>query len=279
MTTEHVALGPWFGDPTYTRSGTTNSVRRAIALLNTFGPHDQQLTLTQLAERTGLSKSTALRLLNTLRDGGLVTRTGTTYVLGERLRELAATAVEPHGPTVSDQLREVAMPFLMDLYTLSGQTVHLAMLSGLDVVYLEKLTGHSRVRSPSQVGARCPAVCTAVGKAMLAHANHTTVQSVLRNIPRLTPYSLTTAPDILGSIARARSDGFARDHQEALLGLTCVAAPVMTDGERCVAAISVAGAVDGFDPDRLVTAVRKTAANIGRAFGASMFGTLAQHTA
>ncbi|MGW6659570.1 IclR family transcriptional regulator [Rhodococcus sp. NPDC055024] len=146
-------------------AGLYTSVNRALALLNSFGPETRGLNLTQLAERTGLSKWTALRILNRLRRGGYVGRDGMVYVLGERLVTLASAVTSTSVSVRSDELREVAMPFLQDLYGQCGQmTVHLAVLDDLDVVYVEKLFGHRRVNSPSRLGGRIPAICTAVGK-------------------------------------------------------------------------------------------------------------------
>ena len=251
------------------RAGTTNSVSRAIALLNSFSLLGPELNLTQLAERTGLSKSTALRLLNTMRDADLIRRTGTTYILGERLIELGVAAGSTVSATRRDQLRDVAMPFLQDLYAQSGQTVHLAVLDGPDVVYLEKLFGHSRVRSPSRVGARCNAACTAVGKAILASSDETVVENVIRNLRPLTRHSLATPSAVVRNLSRVRREGSALDNQEAHLGLTCCAVPVLTRRQGCVAPVSVAGAVGVIAPGPLVHAIRRATASIGRALDAA----------
>lgn len=253
-------------------AGTTNSVSRAIALLNSFSSLDRELNLTQLAERAGLSKSTALRLLNTMRDAGLIRRAGMTYILGERLIELGAAAGDVVTSTRRDQLRDVAMPFLQDLFAGSGQTVHLAVLDGPDVVYLEKLFGHRRVDSPSRVGARCSAACTAVGKAILAHSDEPVIEYIIRNLRPLTQYSLATPSAVMLNLSRVRREGFALDNQEAYLGLTCCAVPVLTKREGCVAAVSVAGSAGSageIAPGQLVHAIRRAAANIGRALDAA----------
>ncbi|MBP2329223.1 DNA-binding IclR family transcriptional regulator [Kibdelosporangium banguiense] len=250
-------------------AGTTNTVNRAIALLNSFEPEDPRLNLTQLAERTGLSKSTALRMLNTLRGAGLVARSGNTYTLGERLVMLAAIAsgAGESGPT--EQLRETAMPFLQDLFATTGQTVHLAVLEGTDVLYLEKLFGHRRTKTPSRVGARCPAISTAVGKAILAHSSGVVLDNVTRNLRPITAYTLASPPAVIHALRRVQNEGFALDNQEAAIGLTCGAAPILTRRDGCVAAVSVAGSLTDFDPRRAAPAIRRTAVNIGLALDAA----------
>lgn len=276
--TSNVLDEPFVLEPAFARTGTTNSVNRAIALLNSFGPRDRELTLTQLAVRTGLSKSTALRMLNTLRGAGLVARTGTTYVLGDRLIQLAVIAGGTDEPDRDEQLRDVAMPFLQDLFAVSGNTVHLAVLDGLDVLYLEKLFGHRRITTPTRVGGRRPAICTALGKAMLGYSNGAVIENVIRNLRPITAYSLASPPAVIHGLRRARGEGFALDEQESQIGLTCAAAPIVTRCGGCVAAVSVAGPVGVFDPLGAAHVVRRTAANISRAVDAAQLDAVEAHS-
>ncbi|MGW6659649.1 IclR family transcriptional regulator [Rhodococcus sp. NPDC055024] len=250
-------------------AGQTNSVNRAMALLHSFRPDARELTLTQLAERTGLSKATALRLLKTMRSGGLIGREGRVYRLGDGLVSLGLIAARSRIASPCDDLREAAMPFLQDLYLRHPEmTVHLAAMDGTDVVYVEKLYGHSRVNSPARIGARIPATNTAVGKAMLSQGEFGVVEDAIRNLRPMTQYSLCTAGDVIDSLRRIREDGgLAFDFQEAQEGLVCAAVPVLHRGV-CVAAVSVAGSASGFDPLRIHIRVRRAAVNIGRSLDA-----------
>lgn len=103
-------------------------------------------------------KSTAYRVLEILERNGMVERVGTCYRLGRRLYEIG------HGPMNErrDTLRDSLIPFVVDVHQHIGETTHLAVLDGSDVVYLAKLYGYRQVRSPSRVGGRTPAHCTAV---------------------------------------------------------------------------------------------------------------------
>ena len=137
---------------------------RALTLLTAFRPGDGELTLAELARRTGLPKPTAHRMLAELAQWNVVERTPDGIRLGMRLFELGQLAPLQRG------LREAATPFLSDLFEATHETVHLAVPDGLDVVYVQKLAGRNGPRIPSRVGGRMPAYCTGVGKALLAFA-------------------------------------------------------------------------------------------------------------
>jgi DNA-binding IclR family transcriptional regulator len=137
--------------------------------------------------------------------------------------------------------------------------VHLAILEGADVVYLEKI-GDQMMAIPTRVGGRQPAHCTAVGKAILA--DNEAVDVDLSN--RKTRFSIATAPHLSAELAKVRAHGIAFEREESLPGFGCVAAPIGPAG-RAVAAVSVCGPMSqmAFD-SRLVGPVRMTAMGIWR---------------
>jgi DNA-binding IclR family transcriptional regulator len=214
--------------------------------------------VSELARRADLPKSTAFRLLACLEEAGYVDRMGTAYCLGRRLFELGNQIAycQPSG------LRDIALPYLCELYERAHHIVHLAVLDGVDVLYLEKLFGHDPTKAPSHVGRRVPAACCALGKAMLAFGPPQSVRDVIeKGLQRRTPYTIAYPKLFLDELARVRKDGVAYDREEVALGLTCVAAPVLR-GERAVAAVSVSGPTGRFDPATMVNPVRKAAAAI-----------------
>ena len=125
----------------------------------------RRLTLTELAERAGLPLPTAHRLVGELVAWGALTRTRTgEYVVGRRLWDLGLLAPAQTG------LRELASPYLHDLYGATLATVHLAVRDGTEVLYLDRLRGNASVPIVSTVGSRLPMHATGVGKVLLAHA-------------------------------------------------------------------------------------------------------------
>jgi DNA-binding IclR family transcriptional regulator len=232
------------------------SVERAFALLLAFtddGPSVRSLG--ELAESSGLAKPTVHRIASTLVAQGALERADSGYRLGLRLFELGGRV------QVRRDLREAALPFMEDLYEATHHTVHLAILETSDVVYLERIRGHQPIRLPSEVGARLPAHCTGVGKALLAHSPG--ALDGRRSLPAQTRRSITALDVLERDLERIRATGVAIDHEEARLGVRCVAAPIFV-GSAAVAALSVSGPSDQINVNYLTIAVRAGANGVGR---------------
>ena len=143
----------------------TASVTKALRLLDVFRSEGPVLGVSELARQAGVAKSTAFRLLALLEDAELVERDGRGYRLSWRLFELG-TSVQRRWPS---GLREIAAPWLTEVFVRAGgNVVHLAVLDGSDVLYLDRVSSPRSPRVPTAVGMRVPATCTGLGKAMLA---------------------------------------------------------------------------------------------------------------
>jgi DNA-binding IclR family transcriptional regulator len=226
-------------------------IDRISLVLDAFdGPG--RLTLAQIVRRTGLPRSSAHRMLERLVQLRWLRRSGRDYELGMRLVELGSLAVH------QDRLVRAASPLLGELHRATGLVVHLAVLDGADVVYLEKIGDRTL---PSRVGGRQPAHCTAVGKAILAYGDQD-AEVDLR--VRKTKYSISSGAQLAVELAKVRAHGAAFEREESLLGFGCVAAPIGNPGEA-VAAVSVCGPMNrmAFD-QRLAAPVRMTAMGIWR---------------
>ncbi|WP_284981515.1 IclR family transcriptional regulator [Arthrobacter sp. efr-133-TYG-118] len=212
------------------------SAARVLRLLDAFTSLPALAGVTQLADRAGLPKSTAHRLLLTLTREGYIERDGQGYGLTNRAFEIGnqASNYRPSG------LRDQAMPFLTDLFTLTRQTVHLAVMQDGDVLYLEKIFGHSS-RVATTVGGRKPPNATALGKAILAFSPQEFRDQTLGTVlPRLTPHTCVDRIKLEAQLAQIRSAGYALDRGESSLGVNCVAAPVRNPRTgRAIAALSV----------------------------------------
>jgi IclR family transcriptional regulator, acetate operon repressor len=250
-------------------------VGRAFRLLDAFaeGPAGParpprltlapELTLTQLARRTGVPKGSLHRLLGQLVALDAVERWGNSYRLSLHMIELAG--LSPLG-----QLRETALPFMIDLHKDTHQTIHLGVLRGTDIVYVDRIHGHRSVNCPTRVGGRMPAYCTGLGKSMLAFAEPQTIEQVMAGgLKRRTPYTIV-APGLLArDLDRAANTGAAFDREETVLGLACVAAPVLIGGKP-VAAISLSGNGPEINRPRLAHLLKETARQVGAALEPQM---------
>jgi DNA-binding IclR family transcriptional regulator len=232
-----------------------SSVEKALRVVEVLGT-STGLGLSETARRSGVAKTTCLRLLRALEARGFVTRDGKTYRLSWRLLELNRGVLhcEPGG------LRDIAHPHLSELHQLSGWSVNLAVLDGPDVLYLTRIHRAGTVRLPGGTGSRVPATCTAIGKAILAFQPEALVHAVVAHgLPALTPYSVTSVRVLETQLAETRTVGLAREREESSLGVACIAAPILNRGST-IAAISVSGRVDRQVARPLDGLLRKAAA-------------------
>lgn len=237
------------------------AVDKALVLLKALAGEDQDIGVSELARRAGLTKSTAFRLLGILQRNELVERVGSNYRLGTQLFDIGNRV---YGPT-PQLLQERLLPHLVDLYELTHETAHLAVLRGTEIVYVNKIHGHRAAHALSRISARLPAYCTGVGKALLAFDHDAAEAAIAAGLSARTEYTLTDPDRFRADLRSIRQEGIAYDRQEAALGLTCVAVPIMGPAGRPVAALSVSGAAHRFDPSRFAPALRRVAYAASRA--------------
>jgi DNA-binding IclR family transcriptional regulator len=218
--------------------------------------------MTELSRWTGLPKSTTHRLLGLLCDAGFVCRAKNVYYLRSSVMELGALALGGDART----LRETALPFMSDLGDATSQTVHLAVLDGYDVIYLEKLHGHTSVVVPSRVGSRLPAHASALGKVLLAHSPQGYMDAFLkRPMRRMTPRTVSAPGQLAAALGGTRRDGLAHDYEEVREGVSCVAAPIRGVKGSVIAAVSVCGWTRDLRDGRLDMVTRRAAHAISNA--------------
>lgn len=235
----------------------SQTVDRALSILPLLaeGPAD----LGRVADRLGVHKSTALRLLRTLHEHGLVYRqSDQRYRLGARLFALAQEAVE------NLDIREIAHPHLVRLNERCGHTVHLAVHEENEVIYIDKVESRYPVRMYSRIGKPVALTVAAVAKLLLADLPEPERRALAARLdyPLYTPRSTPDAAAFLKELARVREQGWATDlggHEESV---NCVAAPVRGVDGRVVAAMSVSAPNVVVTADELLTLlplVRRTA--------------------
>jgi IclR family KDG regulon transcriptional repressor len=225
--------------PSPTRTYSSQVLDRVVQILNCFGPERTDLRLVEIAGITKLHKSTLYRLLEAMRSHRLVglDENSGAWHLGMKLFEMGSRAVERLA------LDKHAHPILDRLADMSGETAHLCILNGSDVVYIAKVECTRTLRIPSAVGQRNPAYCTGVGKAILAHLAPEQLAAYIAETP-LQPFTkktLTSGSELKANLRQIVAQGYAIDDQEREEGVRCVAAPVRDHSGRVIAAISIAG--------------------------------------
>jgi DNA-binding IclR family transcriptional regulator len=244
-------------------------VSRAFALLGAFDERHRALTLSDLARRAGLPLATTHRLVAELvAVGALARRESGHYVIGRRIWSTGLLA------PVQTGLRELASPFLHDIFAATRATVHLAVREGTEVLYLERLRGNESVPIVSRAGGRLPLHSTGVGKVLLAHAPEDVRTWVFTNLTRITPFTVTQPGRLRAELRRVLRDGYAQTSEEMSLGACSVAVPIyrsvrsassaqMGDGS-VVASLGIVVPTLGRDRPRLVAALQVAAQGIGR---------------
>jgi DNA-binding IclR family transcriptional regulator len=231
---------------------------RAALLLRAFDDRSPALGVGELSRQTGLAKSTVHRMCAELCSVGLLEKEAGGYRLGDWLFELGELV--PTRRTLS----EAAQPIMEDLREATHQRIHLAVLDGVEVVYVNILGG-SAMGLASRVGGRLPAHSTGVGKVMLAYSPKAVVTArIAAGLPQLTPRTIGTAEELVLELRRIRSVGTAFDVEESHLGVSCVAAPVFGADRKILAGLSVTGRTGSLDPVTLGPAVRIAAFTLSR---------------
>ncbi len=216
----------------------TRAVDRALDILLCFTPEEPSLTLTQIATRVGMHKSTVFRLLATLESKRFIQRDeeSQTYRLGLGLVELGFQVLR------SNDVHRQALPYMQRLVAEFRETVDLAILQGTNVMYLQVLESTQRVKISSAPGQRLPAFCTATGKAFLAHLPEARVKEILSTgIQKYTDKTTTSVRAIQEQLRATRERGFAISEQEYEVGISAVAAPILNAARYPVAAMAIVG--------------------------------------
>jgi DNA-binding IclR family transcriptional regulator len=242
-------------DPAADQDG-RSVLRRGLMVLECFAEGATEKTVAEVCARTGLPPATVHRLLAVLVDWGGVEKVSRgRYRLAVRLWRLGARV--PGTRT----LRDVALPYLEDLYEATHGVVHLAIADGIDTLYVEKIPGRHAPSLISSVGARLPMHASGPGKVLVAFGPSDLLDRVLAaGLPPRTPRTITDEAAFRRAVAEVRRTGFAVSREEMSLGSASVAAPIFAE-RIAVASVSVVTT-----PDRLrVTVLAPLVTTVARA--------------
>ena len=246
------------------------SLARGLAILEALGAREDA-GLLEIAAATGLSRSTAHRLLATLADSGYVEQEARhgRYRVTHQVLALAGGA-----RARTERLRVIARPYLLTLRNELDETANLAVPEQSFAVYVDQIPSSRAIRSYTEIGSRVPAYACATGKAMLAFGESAAVEERLAadGLLGLTPHTLTTREALTADLERIRAAGYAVDREEYEEGVGCVAAAIL-DGSGAVAgAVGISAPIARLERtgipqlgERLVGYARDIASHVGRA--------------
>jgi IclR family transcriptional regulator, KDG regulon repressor len=243
-----------------------STVAKTLRVLEAFSYAEPVLGVSELARKLGMGKSSVHRALSTLLEHGYVAKTpDDRYRLGLKLHEMGQLVVS------GIRLHEVAHGPLERLRAECQETVHLAVLDGTDVVYIDRFESAGLARVLNRVGLRVPAHVTSSGKCLLAFSDPTLTERVIAaGLPRRAPRTITTASMFHDALAKVRKDGYAVSVEESEAKMTSVGAPVFGRDGSCIAALSIVGPSLRFSADdvpKYVRMARRSALAISEAMG------------
>ena len=241
---------------------------KGLNLLEELAQSAKGMTAVELASSIGVHKTSVYRYLNTLLNAGYIESNGDGhYHLGNKILELGSQKLRRM------PLREVAHSFLVKLSAETEKTVHLCVLDGQDVIYIDKVESQQSLPIISRIGSRAPAYCTGVGKALLSGLPTDQAVSLLREttLEERTPNTITDPIKLLEEIKLTAERGYAIDNGEHEEGIKCFAALIRGYGGETVGTISITGLKREFDnPEeakRMISTITKTATEISRELG------------
>jgi DNA-binding IclR family transcriptional regulator len=214
------------------------SLVKLVQVLECFSFNDRALSLADICQRTGFPRSTAYRLMSSLREVGFLDqdRERDRYRLGIKLFELGSVAL------ANLDLHREARPMVDALRRISGQAVHLAIFDGVRAVVIQRAESANDAPGASSFIENAPAHCTSVGKAMLAFQPEEIVDRLIaRGLPRFTDATLTDGRVLKDELAKVRLRGYAIDDGEHQPGLRCIGAPIRNQAGQVLAGLSISG--------------------------------------
>ena len=216
--------------------GPIQSVSRAAAILRCFYDR-KELGLQEISTMVGLHKSTTATLVATLKNEQLLEQNPATsrYRLGIGAFLLGANS--------KIDLRTLTQPYLLALNQRFLETVNLAVPTGNEIVYINKIESEYSMRTCTKIGQHLPFYCTANGKAIFAHYSKETLERILEHLEfqQVSPRTVSSLERLRDDLAQVRREGYAQDNEELEQGLCCYAAPVFDQEGVPVAAVSISG--------------------------------------
>lgn len=211
------------------------SLEKGLAVLRAFNAQNRTMTLAEVAAATGITKSSAQRMVFTFEQLGYVRKHPQTrrYQLTPRVMEIGFNYL------AADPLIDVANPFLSELTKVTTETSCLTEPDQLDMVYVARFVSAQFVPVHMPIGSRIPMYCTASGRAYLSALPEDEALELIRRADRVahTVHTRTAVEDILEALRQVRQRGYATNSEELFLGDMTIGAPVIGSHGRPVAAV------------------------------------------
>ena len=240
------------------------SLDKALLILEIVIDQGRDLSITEICQKLGMMKGTVHRVLSTLVARKFIQQNSKSkmYGLGVRTLEIGIDSKR-------EKFLRIAMaPFLMKLYETCGETVNAAVWEYTAIRYIYRLESEELLRISTTAGARFPGYCAATGKILLSYFTNEDIRQIYslnKALKKYTNNTITSVDELIREIDKVRVRKVAIDDEEALVGVYCVAAPILNSKGECVAAISISAPknrVTAKTGDTLANLISETARRI-----------------
>ncbi|HEU4544536.1 MAG TPA: IclR family transcriptional regulator [Jiangellaceae bacterium] len=248
--------------PTKRSSDFVQSLERGLAVIRAFSADTPELTLSEVARATGLTRAAARRFLHTLVELGYVRTDSRLFALRPRVLELGYAYLS------SLSLPQIAEPHMEQLVEKIHESCSVSILDGDHIVYVARVPTKRIMTVAISVGTRFPAYATSMGRVLLAHQNAAWLDEYLERgeFKPLTPYTTTDPKELATELARVRAQGYCLVDQELEEGLRSIAVPILDGSARVVAAMNVSAHISRGSAtairQELLPALQQTAAEV-----------------
>lgn len=247
------------------------AVERALQVLTCFTAAESEMSLGRLSAKTGLHKSTLVRILRCLESLGFIRQLPTgRYQLGLKVFELGSVYY-----VTQLNVERLARPWMERLVDRWGLTANLAVLDEGQIVYIAIVEPKRALRVQLSVGSRFSAHCTAMGKALLSGLDGEETDAVIarRGLPKYTAFTITDPASLKRQLEEVRKRGYSVDNQESIPNVRCVGVPIRDFRGKAVAAMSLSGSILDLTRELVVPVasdLREAAGAISRALGSEV---------
>jgi IclR family transcriptional regulator, pca regulon regulatory protein len=227
------------------------SFARGLSVIRAFGPDAREMTLSEVADRTSLTRAAARRILLTLQQLGYVAATGRKFFLTPRILDLGYSYLS------TTPLWDLAEPYMEELVSRVHESSSASVLDGTDIVYILRVPTKKIMTISLNIGSRLPAYCTSMGRILLGGLSGEELDNVLRksDLKAITPHTVIDPARLKQIIRDDCAKGWSLVNQELEEGLVSLSVPIQDRTGRIVAAMNVSGQATRTSADEMVRTI------------------------
>jgi DNA-binding IclR family transcriptional regulator len=244
---------------------------RVFLILGAFDATHRHQSLASISRRCGLPLTTTHRLVQELvAQGALVRVVDGSYEIGSKVWRIGLLA------SLHSDLREIALPYMEDIYQLGNDAVQIGVLDGLRCLIVERIAGSRTLEVISKPGARLPLHASGVGKILLSYGTKELQQAALESLDSFTGKTITNAEVLKKQMKAIKLQGFAHSQEELAIGATSLAVPIYGYGNKVIAALGIVTPVANKDIERMVSVLKVSAQALSKKLVLNGLGDLSQ---